>query len=198
VERRLDEQGPDALLRTPEPINRFPDFVIGLVHRLKATLPSIGKRRIADLLARAGLHPSASTARRLLRRASPGRPSPVPPARSQPVTSSGTKRQEPPSRSVIARYPGHVWGTDLTVVPIAGGFWVPWFPLALPQCWPFACWLLVVVDHYSRALVHTAVFPTAPSARQVCAELTRAVRRCPARAPPRCMITDQGRQFQCE
>ena len=68
-----------------------------------------------------------------------------------------------------------------------------------PRGWgAFAWWLLVVVDHYSRVLVHTAVFPTPPSACQVCAELTRAVRRCPATGPPKYMITDQGRQFQSE
>ncbi|MCC7384804.1 MAG: helix-turn-helix domain-containing protein, partial [Deltaproteobacteria bacterium] len=36
---RLDEGGEDALLRTPEPVNRFPDFVATLVKQLKATAP---------------------------------------------------------------------------------------------------------------------------------------------------------------
>lgn len=37
---RLDEQGEDALVRTPTPVNRFPDVVRDLVVRLRATLPA--------------------------------------------------------------------------------------------------------------------------------------------------------------
>ena len=59
--RRLDENGPGALVRTPEPVNRFPDFVALLVRKLKTALPSMGKVRIAQVLARAGLVLSAST-----------------------------------------------------------------------------------------------------------------------------------------
>ena len=33
--KRLDEQGPDALLRTPQPVNKYPDFVRGIVQRLQ-------------------------------------------------------------------------------------------------------------------------------------------------------------------
>jgi transposase InsO family protein len=186
--RRLDEEGPDALLRTPEPVNRFPDLVTGLVQRLKVMVPSMGRRRIADVLARAGLHLSVSTARRMLKRPMSGRPTPVPPGAHQ--------KQEPQQRSVIARQPGHVWGADLSVMPIVGGLFLPWFPFTLPQCWPFAWWALVIVDHHSRALMHAAVFASQPSARAVCAELTRAVKLNPATGPPKYLITDQGRQFQ--
>jgi hypothetical protein len=35
------------------------------------------------------------------------------------------------------RYPHHVWNVDLTVMPIASGFWVPWLPFCLAQRWPF-------------------------------------------------------------
>ena len=35
---RLEEEGPDALLRLPVPVNRFPDFVGYLVRRLKTCL----------------------------------------------------------------------------------------------------------------------------------------------------------------
>ena len=36
---RLDEEGADALVRTAEPVNRFPEFVGYLVRRLKSAAP---------------------------------------------------------------------------------------------------------------------------------------------------------------
>jgi len=42
---RLDEEGPDALVRLPEPVNRFPDFVSYLVRRLKVLCPALSRRR---------------------------------------------------------------------------------------------------------------------------------------------------------
>lgn len=45
----------------------------------------------------------------------------------------------PPSGTVIARHPNHVWGADFTMVPTALGFWVPWMPFAILQQWPFVC-----------------------------------------------------------
>jgi transposase-like protein len=60
--RRLDEEGERALVQISEPVNRFPDFVRYLVRQLKALLPTMGKVRIAQVLARAGLHLGATTA----------------------------------------------------------------------------------------------------------------------------------------
>ena len=53
---RLDEEGPHALVRTPQPANKFPDFVGYLVRRLKVLCPTMGKTRIANVLCRAGFH----------------------------------------------------------------------------------------------------------------------------------------------
>ena len=53
---RLDEQGEDALVQTSTPVNRFPDFVAQIVKHLKTVCPAMGKKRIAQVLARAGLH----------------------------------------------------------------------------------------------------------------------------------------------
>src|SRR6059036_2957512 len=64
---RLDEDGPHALARLPEPVNRFPDFVGYLVRRLKVLCPTLGKVKIAQMLARAGLHLGTTTVRRMLR-----------------------------------------------------------------------------------------------------------------------------------
>jgi uncharacterized circularly permuted ATP-grasp superfamily protein len=64
--KRLDEDGPSQLVRTAEPVNRFPDFVRVLVAELRAVVPTAGKVRIAQLLARAGLHLAPTTVRRML------------------------------------------------------------------------------------------------------------------------------------
>jgi transcriptional regulator with XRE-family HTH domain len=95
--RRLDDEGADALVRLEEPVNRFPDFVAHLVRRLKTLCPSIGSRRIARVLARAGLHLGATTVRRMLR--APRKPEPT------------SKRREL-LRVVTAKRPNHVWSTD--------------------------------------------------------------------------------------
>jgi len=64
--RRLDDDGPDALVQMPEPVNRFPELVSYLVRRLRVLCPRMGSRRIARVLARAGLHLGATTVRRML------------------------------------------------------------------------------------------------------------------------------------
>ena len=63
--RRIDEKGGDALVRIPEPTNKFPDFVKHLAQRLKLLSPSMGRKKIAEHLLRAGLQISDSTVRRL-------------------------------------------------------------------------------------------------------------------------------------
>ena len=120
--QRLDDDGPDALVQTREPVNRFPEFVGYLVQRLKVLCPRIGTRRIARVLARAGLHLGATTVRRMLE------PKPKPP--SKPAKRSI-------HRAVTAKGPNHLWHLDLTTVPTIGGFWISWLPFALPQRWPF-------------------------------------------------------------
>ena len=51
--KRIDEDGDVGLVRLREPVNKFPDFVRHVVQRLKALCPSLGKRKIAQMLARA-------------------------------------------------------------------------------------------------------------------------------------------------
>ena len=85
--RRLDEEGEEALVRLPVPVHRFPDFVAVVVQQLRATCPSLGKVRIAHMLARAGLALSASTVRRALRRERPKWP--TPPAATKRAASDG-------------------------------------------------------------------------------------------------------------
>lgn len=110
---------------------------------MKVAGASFGRRRIANILARAGLAISASSVRRMLQRGdsapSPGRRSPTGPAPAQPA-----------HKSITAKRPDHVWSVDLTVVPTLMGFWVPWFPFAALPIWPFAWTVMVVVDHCNR------------------------------------------------
>ena len=140
---RLDEEGPDSLLRLPEPVNRFPDFVGYLVRRLKILCPTMGRVKTAQILARAGLHLGSTTVRRM-----PGN------------TQWPTPRHAPKLvlRAATARRPNHLWHVDLTTVPTALGFWTSWVPFALLQVWPFCWWVGIAVDHYSRRVMGYAVY----------------------------------------
>jgi len=173
---RLDEEGPDALVRLPDPVNKFPDFVGYLVRRLKILCPTLGKVRIAQILARAGLHLGPTTVRRLLRE-------------TQSPRSCPSLQTTP--RAVTARKPNDLWHVDLTTVPTTLGFWTSWSPFALPQVWPFCWWLAVAVDHSSRRIMGFAVFPRQPSSafvRRFLGSLFRSHQ-------PQHLVSDQGSQF---
>jgi putative transposase len=176
---RLDDEGPDALVRLEEPVNRFPDFVAYIVRRLRALCPTMGTRRIARVLCRAGLHLGATTVRRMLAEKADRRRSATAPAATRHV--------------VRAKRPNEIWHVDLTTVPTVGGFWVPWLPWALSQRWPFCWWVAVAIDHFSRRVMRVAAFRRQPSSTAIREFLDRAA--LDAGTKPRHMITDQGRQF---
>ena len=177
---RLDEEGPAALVRMREPVNRFPDFVAHVVRSLKVLCPAMGKVRIAQFLARAGLHLGSTTVARML--AAPARPRPA--------------KHEMHLRAVRSTRTNQIWNVDLTTIPTAGGFWVPWMPWALPQRWPFCWWVGVIVDHFSRRIMGIAVFTQNPTSIAVRQMLGRAIRQ--AGTAPDHLITDQGTQFTDE
>jgi transposase InsO family protein len=179
--RRIDEEGESGLVQLAEPVNRFPDFVRYLVRQLKALCPTMGKVRIAQVLARAGLHLGATTVGRILKETEP-----IPEDVACTITIG--------TRSVKASYPGELWHVDLTAVPTGAGFWVPWLPYSLPQSWPFCWWVAVVVDHVSRAVVGFAVFRSPPTAVEMQASISQTIRR--VGRPPKYIITDQGTQFR--
>ena len=193
--KRLAEAGHEALVQLPRPVNRFPEFVTLLVQQLKSVCPVLGKARVAQMLARAGLHLAPSTVRRMLDKSAeplPGHP-PHPQATGGPGEAhfpNGHKSD----RTVTAKYPHHVWHVDLTAVPTHCGFWVPWFPFASIQCWPFCFWVVVVLDHYSRKALMHGVFKTPPSAHQVTDWLDVAIQM--AGRVPRTIVSDQGPQFR--
>lgn len=65
--KRVDEAGADALVQIAEPVNKFPAFVRAIVRRLKTLSPTMGKVKIAQTLARAGLHLGVTTVGRILK-----------------------------------------------------------------------------------------------------------------------------------
>ena len=178
--KRIDEQGPDALVQLHEPVNKFPDFVRYIVQRLKTLHPSLGKVKIAETLCRAGLHLGVTTVGRILKED----PLPEPEA---PL---------PTTRIVTAKRPNHVWHVDLTAVPSSAGFWASWSPFALPQCWPFCWWVAVVIEHYSRRVMGVATFKNSPTSVSVQRFLEHAMNS--AGAAPKYVICDKGQQFWCD
>ena len=81
----------------------------------------MGKKRLAQMLARAGLHLGVTTVGRMLKEDD----GPLLPPRAVLRGSQEGKRAYKP---VNSKYPDHVWLVDLTVVPTSAGFWVPWMP----------------------------------------------------------------------
>jgi putative transposase len=180
---RVDEQGPDALVQLREPVNRFPDFVRYLVQQLKALGPMLGKVKISQILARAGLHLGATTVGRILKE----KPVPWP---------TEDQKKDGNNRVVTSKYPNHLWLIDLTMVPIGPGFWTMWPPFSLPQCWPFGWWIGVILDHYSRRIMGITLFEREPTSEAVRAFLGRVIHTVGAK--PRHLVSDQGPQFSCD
>jgi putative transposase len=188
--KRLDEEGEAALVRVPVPVNRFPDLVSCVVRQLKSAFPSLGKGKVAEFLARGGLHLSPSTVGRMSRERPQGKPAG---SATNDVQAPSSLPETSAKRTASARAPNHVWNVDITVVPIAGGFWCPALPWSWPILWPF-CWhVAAIVDHFSRRVVGFEVFRRAPSAADICRLLDTTV-PC-ASSAPKYIVSDQGCQF---
>jgi transposase InsO family protein len=182
---RLDEEGPKALVELPVPVNKFPDFTRYIVQRLKTLCPAMGKVKIAQTLARAGLHLGSTTVGRMLKEK---------PRREQSATGPTTDTTAD-GHVVTAKYKNHVWHVDLTTVPTGLGFWCPWLPFALPQRWPFSYWVTIVIDHFSRRIMGVTAFNSQPSSESVRAFLGRTIAK--TGKAPRHIICDRGTQFNC-
>lgn len=179
--KRLDEEGPNALVQLRTPANKFPDFVRYAVQRLRRLCPSMGKVKIAQVLARAGLHLGSTTVGRML---------------DEPTRSGPSEDIKQTSGTVTADRPNHVWHIDLTTVPMTGGFWAPWLPFSLPQWWPHCWWVAVVMDHFSRRVMGTAIFRSQPNSIEVQKLLEGAIHQ--AQVSPKHLICDKGTQFCCD
>jgi len=180
--KRIDENEPNALVQIRQPANKFPDFVRYIVQRLKVLCPFLGKRKIAQILARAGLHLGSTTVQRMVK------------DKAAPPPTDPVDQAEQTDRVVTAKRPDHVHHVDLTVVPTSIGMWTAWTPFALPQAWPFAWWVAVVIDHFSRRAMGVAVFKKQPTSVQVRTFLGRLY----AKAKPKYIISDKGSQFWCD
>ena len=185
--RRIDEEGEHTLVQTPEPVNRFPAFVGYLVRWLKSMCLTMGKVRIAHVLARAGLRLGATTVGRMLRETGPI---------DEPGELVGADESLSVSlRTVKANYPDHIWHVDLTVVPTTAGFWVPWMPFSKLLRWPFGWWVAVAIDQFSRRVKGFALSTEMPASIDICEFLDRLTERTGSK--PRQVITDKGAQFFC-
>lgn len=183
--RRLGESGEAALVRLAEPVNRFPDFIRHLVQRLKALCPTLGKVKIAETLARAGLHIAPTTVGRMLNHQKPDSP------------GAAGEAEPAPELTVTSKRPNHVHHVDLTIVPtVLGGFWSAISPFSLPQRWPFCHWMAVVEDHFSRRLLGIDLFASEPSSKQITDFLDRVFGSHGTK--PNHIISDRGRQFDCK
>jgi len=183
--KRVDEDGPSALVQTSGPVNRFPSFVRYLVKRLRVLCPTLGKKRLAQMLARAGLHLGITTVGRMLKEED-----------TPPPADSGASKEQMKARAykpVSSKYPNHVWLVDLTVMPTSAGFWTAWFPFTVPQRWPWCWWIACVVDHYSRRVMGFCVFSKQPSSVDTRGFLGRAISR--VGDAPKYLISDKGGQF---
>jgi putative transposase len=171
----------DDIVQMAERSNRYPDFVRYIVQQLKSFCPMLGRHKIADVLARAGLHLSASTVKRIVN--------------EPPIDPASVEQQPdaPAGPTVQAWYPDHVWSVDLTVVPSTDGLWTPWSPNALTQIHPYSWYVMVVIDHFSRRIMGFGIFEQQPTAAQVASAMEQI---CVANnVKPKYLVSDQGVQF---
>ena len=186
--QRVDEEGERALIQLHEPVNRFPDFVRTIVRQLKAFFPGMGKAKIAQILARAGLHMGVTTVGRILKERS------TEDMGEETFPDDGAEVVK--TCVVTARYPGHLWHLDMTAISTSSGFWVPWFPFSMLQRWPFCWWVSVAIDHFSRRVVGFSVFRKKPSSMDITTFLGKAISK--AGKAPRHIITDRDKSFDCK
>jgi transposase InsO family protein len=128
--------------------------------------PYFGRHRIANTLWLLGVFVAASTVRNILVQ---------PKSRSAPAASE-VKAAPAAPREIVARYPNHVWSVDRRRV-LRWGLW--------------PTWVLVAIDHYSRAVM--AVGPLeGPNAGWVVGAMEEAFA---GHGAPRHIITDQEGVF---
>ena len=98
--KKIDQVGTAVLVQLREPVNKFRDFVRYIVQRLKTLCPSLGKRKIAQILARAGLHLGSTTVQRMVK------------DKAVPPPTDPVDQTEQDDHIVTAKRPDHVH-TDL-------------------------------------------------------------------------------------
>jgi len=179
----------DTIVQIAEKPTRYPDFVRFIVQQLKVCCPMLGRFKIADILARAGLHLSASTVKRCIDEL------PIDPTTIEipPDALPSDESEKSGNHEVQAWYINHVWSGDLTEVSTTNGLWCPWIPFAVPQLFPYCWWVYVVVDHYSRRIMGFAIFKTQPTTEDICRAMDRICTENGIK--PKYFVSDQGVQF---
>jgi len=152
-----------------EPVNKTPREIVELIWDIFARNPMWGRHRIAMTLWALGLFVSATTVRDILLRPRPKAPKPAPAQAKQSVQP----------KEIIATYPNHVWSVDRTRLLRWG-------------VWP--TWVLVAIDHFSRAVM-TVVPLEGPNAGWVVDAMEEAFLR---HGPPKHLISDQEGVFMSE
>jgi putative transposase len=174
----------DPFISMPDKVTRYPLYLRYIVQQLKAMCPLLGKDKIADCLARTGLHLSASTVGRIIN--------------EPPISPEDAKASEDDPRGyggIITKHPDRIWSIDLTEIPTSEGFWVPWRPFAISQRWPY-CWhVLTVIDQHSRFCVGMNVFEKAPTRKEVTKALDQLFEKHGIK--PQDIVLDRGTQFDC-
>jgi len=155
--------------RATEPVNKTPRALAELIWDIFRQNPMWGRHRIAMTMWVLGAFISATTVRDILLRPKPEASSPAP--------AQGQASAKP--REIVARYPNHVWSVDRTRVMRWG-------------VWP--TWVLVAIDHFSRAVVATAPLE-GPNAGWAVDVLEDAFLR---HGPPKHLISDQEGVFTGE
>lgn len=152
-----------------EPANKTPKELAKLVWDIARENPDWRRHRIAMQAWLLKVFVAASTGRNILQ-------SPRPDSKA-PVADSPSRRpagSQP--RSIVAKYPNHVWSVDVTLV------W-RWF------FWP--TWVFVAIDHFSRKVV--CVRPLeGPNAGWIIEVLEAGFQKCGA---PKHLISDHGSVF---
>lgn len=123
------------LVQAKPPVNRLPDLVREIAHRLKREWPRWGTRRIAGILARLGLKASRSSVQRALLEPPP-----------RPVATDRILPRR--AGALVAKHPDHIWLIDFTRV---GGLFRSVFVGS-------------VVDAFSRKVLALRVAPKDPTA----------------------------------
>ena len=172
--QRLDEEGPDALLQMPEPVNKFPDFVRRMVRRLKTLCPHMGKVKIVA-------NPGPS-------RPAPGRHYRRPHPQGTAGHRTRSLRRWRRRQDLGSRLPREMHQDDLPSIRNPKSE-------IRNSCAGFCWWVAVVIDHYSRKALGFAVFKQQPTSLQVREFLGRLIAK--VGQAPKYLVTDSGVQFTC-
>ena len=155
-----------------EPANKTPTELAKLVWDIARENPGWGRHRIAMQAWLLKAFVAASTVRNILQR-------PKPAQRKQGKgerENEGKGDKTPAARTIVARYPNHVWSVDVTLV------WRWYF-------WP--TWVFVAIDHFSRKVL--CVTPLeGPNAGWIIEALGAAFQKFGA---PKHLISDHGSVF---